>query len=148
MFISFKQSSTLLHVQLSWPVHSETEKNKLACMGYFSQGSMQRHPLFQGYIFSSWRLHARIISETSHQVLVSLDLWHVHHNLDFMITHQLDIAEIIPRINLASLTSCITSRSYRHIQLSCFWVSPLSMSCVAFLVLFVFLFVWTLSSWC
>jgi len=58
-----------------------------------------------------WRLHARIISETSHQVLLSLYLWHARHNLDVIKTHPPDIAELIPHINLGALTSHITSRS-------------------------------------
>ena len=105
---------------------------------------MQRHPLIQGSTFSSCTLHARITSETSHQVLLSLDLWHAHQNFDVIKTHQSDVAEKIPHINLVALTSHITSRSCRHIQLSCFGVSPLSITCVAFFPLFVFSFVWVL----
>ena len=107
-------------------------------MGCFSQGSMQRHPLFRGSIFSIWRLNARINSETSHQVSLSLYLWHVRHYLDVIKSHQLDAADLIPHINLATLTSHITSRSYRHIQLSGFGVSSLPMSCVASLSLLCF----------
>ena len=77
-------------------------------------------------------------SETSHQMLLPLDSWHVRHNLNVIKTHQPDIAELIPHINLAAIASHITSRSSRHIQLSCFGVSPLPMPCVAFLSLFVF----------
>lgn len=134
-------------MQLSWPIPFGIKKNKLACMGYFYKGSMQRHPLFQGSIFSSWRLHARIISETSHQVSLSLDLWQACHNLNFIKTHQPNVVEIILHIGLTAPTPHIASRSYRNIQLSYFGVSSLSMSCVAFLALFVFRLVWTLSSW-
>ena len=105
-------------------------------MDGFSQGRMQRHPLIQGSIFSSWRLHARIISKTSHQVSLFLRLWHAHCNLDFIKTYELDVADLIPHIDLAALTSHIASRICRHIQLSCFWVSPLCMSCAVFLSLF------------
>jgi len=120
MCISFKQSSSVLHVQLSWPVPSRTDQNRLACKGYFSQGSIQRQPLFHGSMFSIWRLHARRNSKTSHQVSLSLDLWHAHHNLDVIKNHQSDAAELIPHINLAALTAHFTSRSSQHIQLSCF----------------------------
>ena len=136
MCISFKQSNSLLHVQLSWLVPFETEKKRLACMGYFCQGNMQMHPLFHGSMFSKWRLHARMISETSHQVLLSRDLWHACHNLDVISTHQLDATELIPHTNLVALTSHITSRSSWHIQLSCFEVSSLPMPCVIFMSLF------------
>ena len=99
---------------------------------------MQRHPLSQGSMFSSGRLHARRNSKTSHQVSLPLDLWHAHHNLDAIKTHQLDAAELIPHINIVALTSHITCRSSRHIQLNFFGVSMLPMPCVAFLSLFVF----------
>ena len=79
-----------------------------------------------------------VIPKTSLQVFLPLDLWHVHHNLDVIKTHQPDAAELIPHINLAALTSHITSRSSEHIQLSCFGVSPLPMPCATFLSLFVF----------
>jgi len=74
-------------------------------------------------------------------VSLPLDLWHVHHNLDVIKNHQLDVAELIPHINLVALTSHITSRSSRHIQLNCFGVSSLLMPCFSFLLLFVFLLV-------
>ena len=51
-------------------------------------------------MFSSWRLHARINSETSHQVLLPLDSWHAHHSFDVIKTHQPDVAELIPHISL------------------------------------------------
>ena len=79
--------------------------------------------------------------KTSRQVSFFLDLWHAHHNLDFIKTHQLDVVELIPHIDLVALTYHVASRSLQHIQLSCFWVIPLSMSCVAFLALFVFCFI-------
>lgn len=101
-------------------------------MGFFSQSSMQRNPLFQGSMFSNWKLHARSNFETSHQVSLPLDSWHAHHNLDVIKTHQSDAAKLIPHINLATLTSHITSRSSRHIHLSCFGVSPLHMPCSTF----------------
>jgi len=66
---------------------------------------MQRHPSIEGSIFSSWRLHAKIISETSLQVSFFLDLWHAHHNLDIIKNHQLNIVELIPDIYLATLAS-------------------------------------------
>ena len=95
-------------------------------MDCFSEGSMQSHPLYQGSIFSSSRLHARIISETSHQVSLSLDVWHARHNLNVIKTHQPDTENLIPHINLAALMSHITSRSCWHTQLGCFKVIPLS----------------------
>lgn len=113
-------------------------------MDCFSQGNMQRHPLIKGYFFRSWRLHGRIISETSRQVSLFLDLWHAHHNLDFIKTHQPSAAEIIPHIDLLALTSHIASRILWHILLSCLGVSLLFMSCVAFLSLFVYRFMWVL----
>ena len=116
-------------------------------MGCFSQGSMQRHPLFYGSMFRSWRLHARTNFETSHQVSLPLDSWHVHHNLDVIKTHQPDIVDLIPHINLAYLTSHITSRRNQHIQFSSFGVSPLPMPYAAFLSLFVFFIVGVLFSW-
>lgn len=146
MHIFSQQLNNLLHVQLSWLVPFGTDKNWLACMDCFSQGSMQKNPLFQGSIFSSCRLHARISSETSHQVLLSLDLWHAHHNLDVIKTYQPNDTKLIPHINLVALTSHITSRSCRHIQLNSFGVSLLSMTCVAFMLLIVFSIVWVLVS--
>jgi len=115
-------------------------------MECFSQGSMKRNPLIQGSIFSSYRLHARIILESSRQVSLSLDLWHAHLSLDFIKNHQPETVEIIPHIYLASLTSHISSRSCRHIQLNCFRVSLLFMSRALFLSLFAFCFVWVLST--
>jgi len=117
-------------------------ENRLACIAFFSQGNMKRHPLFQGSMFSSWRLHARSNSETSLQVLLPLDLWHVCHNLDVIKTHWLDTTEIIHHINLVALTSHIKSRSSRHIQLNYFGVSSLPMPCATFLSLFGFSLVW------
>lgn len=107
----FPQLSRPMHVPSSCLVPSRTEQNRFACMDYFSQGSMQRHPLIQGSIFSNWRLHARIISKTSRQVFLFLDLWHTCHNLDSIETHEMDIVELIPHIKLATLTSQIASRS-------------------------------------
>lgn len=78
---------------------------------------------------------------------LSLDLWHVHHNLNVIKTHPPNTTKLIPHINLIDLISHITSRSCRQTQLSCFGVGPVSMTCVAFLVLFVFYFVWALFSW-
>lgn len=147
MCIFLQQSSSLLHVQLSWPVPSGTEKNKIACMRWFWQGSMQRHSFYQGSMFSSWRFHARSNFETSHKVLLPLDSWHACHKLDVIKTHQLDAAELIPHINLVALTSHITYRRSRHIQLSCFGVSSLPMRCAAFLSLFVFSLVGVLFAW-
>lgn len=79
-----------------------------------------------------------LFQKPPHQVLLSLDSWHVRNNLDFIETHQPDAAELIPHIDLAALTSHITSRSHGHIQLSCFGVSLLFMSRTAFLAHFVF----------
>ena len=107
-------------------------------MGFFSQGKMQRHPLIKGSTFSNWRLHARIILETFHQVSLFLDFWHVRHIFDLIKTHEPDATKLILNINLATLTSHFTSRSRRHIQLNYFVVSPLSMSCVALQVLLCF----------
>lgn len=101
---------------------------------------MQRNPLVQESNFSSWRLHERINSKTSHQVSLFHDLWHAGYMFDFIDTHELDIAEIIPHINHATLASHIASRIHWHIQLNCFGVSLPSMSCVTFLSLFLYLF--------
>jgi len=76
-----------------------------------------------------------------------LDLWHVRQNLNFIETNQLNNAVLILHIEIAALTSHIASRSCRHIQLNCFGVSLPFMSCIAFLSLFVFRFMWVLSSW-
>ncbi len=92
-------------------------------------------------MISSWMLHARIISEISHQVSLSLDLWHVCHNLDVIETHQLDAAEVTPHINLVAITSHITTRCSWDIHYNYFGVIPLPMPCDAFLSLFVFSFV-------
>ena len=95
-------------------------------------------------MFGSQKLHARNNSETSLQVLLPLDLWHARHNLDVIKTHQPDIAELIPHINLVALISHITSKSIWHIQLSCFGVRWLPMPCAAFLLLFGFSLVWVI----
>lgn len=75
-------------------------------------------------------------SKTFDQVSLPLDSWHACYNLDVIKNHQPDAAEHISHINLAALTSHITSRSNRHIQLNWFGVSPLPMPFVAFLSLF------------
>lgn len=91
-----------------------------------------RNPLFQGSIFSCWRLHVRISLETSQEVLPSLDLWHLHHNINVIETNG------CYDIKIVALTSHITTRSCRHIQLNCFGVSLPSITCVAFLSFFCF----------
>jgi len=118
--------------------HAWTASPKATCRGI---------PCFRDLFLGNWRLHARIISETSHQMSLPLDLWHARHNLNVIKTHQPDAAKLIPHINLVVLTSHITSMSCWHIQLSYFGVSPLSLHCVAFLSLFVFSLVWVLFVW-
>ena len=81
-----------------------------------------------------------IILETSLQVSLFLDLWHVHHNLNLIKTYEPNTAELIPHIDLTTLTSHITSRSLQHFHLSCLRASLLLMPCAAFLSLFVFFF--------
>jgi len=147
MCIFLKQSSILF--MCSWVdrfplglsktnLHAWTTSPKATCKGIL---------LFQGSMFSSWRLHTRRNSETSHQVSPPLDSRHAHHSLNVIKTHQPDIIDLIPRIKLATLTSHITSRSSRHIQLNYFRVISLPIPCTAFLSLFVFSLVWVLFTW-
>lgn len=141
MCIFLQQSNNLLHVQFSWKIPSGIEKNKLSCMGCFSEGKMQRHPLFHGYMFSSLGLHARRNSEASQQASIPLDSWHAHHNLDVIKTLQPNAAKLIAHINLVAMTSHIISRRNWHVQLNCFGVSVLRMPCVTFMSLFLFFLV-------
>ena len=112
-------SSYKLHKPLGQPaqlpvrnVHfSPAIEQSLACAAELT-GSLRdraKLPCMHGMLLP------RIILETSHQVSLSLDLWHARHNLNVIKTHQLEVSKLILHINLTALKPHITSRSSRHI---------------------------------